>query len=68
VFGFAGVRATTGHLIVDPRLPPQWGALELGLCYRDVPFRLRIEPPAVEIDSDKLELRRAGGRWEVVPT
>jgi trehalose/maltose hydrolase-like predicted phosphorylase len=66
-FGFAGVWATTGHLLIDPRLPPQWNALELGLRYRDVPFRLRIEPQAVEINSDLLELRRTGGRWEVVP-
>jgi Glycosyl hydrolase family 65 central catalytic domain/Glycosyl hydrolase family 65, N-terminal domain len=74
VFGFAGVRATTGHLVIDPRLPRQWSALELGLRYRDVPFRLRIEsarggaPQGVEIDSDALALRRTGGRWEAVPT
>jgi trehalose/maltose hydrolase-like predicted phosphorylase len=68
VFGFAGVRATTGHLIIDPRLPPQWNALELGLRYRDVPFRMRIQPHTIEIDSDALELRRAGDRWQAVPT
>jgi trehalose/maltose hydrolase-like predicted phosphorylase len=66
-FGFAGVRATRGHLLIDPRLPPQWNGLELGLRYRDVPFRLRIEPKTVEINSDALELRRTGGRWEVAP-
>jgi trehalose/maltose hydrolase-like predicted phosphorylase len=66
-FGFAGIWATTGHLLIDPRLPPQWNALELGLRYRNMPFRLRIEPHAVEINSDLLELRRTGGRWEVVP-
>ena len=68
MFGFAGVRATTGHLVIDPRLPRQWSALELGLRYREVPFRLRIEPQGVEIDSDAMALRRTGSQWEVVPT
>ncbi|GAA1798731.1 glycoside hydrolase family 65 protein [Planosporangium flavigriseum] len=64
-FGFAGVRATHRCLVVDPRLPPRWNALEFGLRYRGVPFRLRVEPRGVEIDSDALRLRRTGGRWEV---
>ncbi|MGC9669787.1 glycosyl hydrolase family 65 protein [Planosporangium sp. 12N6] len=67
-FGFAGVRPTQRHLVVDPRLPPQWNALELGLRYQGQPFRLRVEPGGVEIDSDALQLRQAGGRWEVSPT
>jgi trehalose/maltose hydrolase-like predicted phosphorylase len=66
-FGFAGVRATQGHLFVDPRLPPAWRALEIGLRYRGAPFRLRIGSGTVEIDSDALALRRVGARWEVVP-
>nr|WP_277349826.1 glycosyl hydrolase family 65 protein [Planosporangium thailandense] len=66
-YGFAGVRADAERLLVDPRLPPDWNALELGLRYRDVPFRLRIEPGTVEIDSDALVLRRAGRCWEVLP-
>jgi trehalose/maltose hydrolase-like predicted phosphorylase len=67
-FGVAGVRATPRCLVVDPHLPPQWNALELGLRYHGVPLRLRIEPRGVEIDSDGLRLRRAGGRWEVTPS
>lgn len=66
-YGFAGLRAGADRLVVDPRLPPEWNALELGLCYRDNAFRLRIGPRAVEIDSDALVLRRAGAHWEVLP-
>lgn len=66
-FGVAGVRAAGGRLVVDPRLPPGWGALELGLRFRGVPLRLRVAAHTVEIDSDGLRLRPAGDRWEVVP-
>jgi trehalose/maltose hydrolase-like predicted phosphorylase len=66
-FGFAGVRATQGHLLIDPHLPPAWRALEIALRYQGMPFRLRVEPGTVEIDSDALTLRRVGARWEAVP-
>jgi kojibiose phosphorylase len=64
-FGFAGVRASNGRLVVDPRLPPSWNALELGLRFHDEPFRLRIEKRSVEVDSDALALTRVDGHWEV---
>ena len=50
---------------VDPRLPPQWNALELALRFRGEPFRLSIHRHSVEIESERLELRRANGIWEV---
>jgi len=67
-FGFAGVRACRDRVLVDPRLPPRWNALDIGLRYRATPFRLHVEPGTVEIDTDILELRRVGGHWEVVST
>jgi trehalose/maltose hydrolase-like predicted phosphorylase len=66
-FGFAGVSPSGDALVVDPRLPPEWGALELGLRFRGSPFRLRIDRGGVTIDgSSDLMLRRADSLWEVV--
>jgi len=65
-FGFAGVRPGRDALVVDPRLPPEWGALELRLSFRSSHLRLRIEHGGVELDAgDELELLRRNGRWEV---
>ena len=67
VFGFAGVRPRGDSLVVDPRLPPEWGALELNLCFRGSPLRLRIDRSGVELAAgDELELRRREGMTEVV--
>jgi trehalose/maltose hydrolase-like predicted phosphorylase len=67
VFGFAGIRPRGSALTVDPRLPPDWGALELCLSFRRSPLRLRIHRGGVELDAgDELELQRRRGIWEVV--
>jgi trehalose/maltose hydrolase-like predicted phosphorylase len=66
VAGFAGVRPCRDRLLVDPRLPPQWRGLHVCLQYRGIPFRLHIGPGSVTIDSDALQVRRVGERWEVV--
>jgi trehalose/maltose hydrolase-like predicted phosphorylase len=66
-FGFAGVRPRGDVLVVDPRLPPEWGALELRLCFRGSPLGLRIDRSGVELNAcDELELRRHDASWEVV--
>jgi hypothetical protein len=66
-FGFAGVRPGRDALVVDPRLPPEWGAVELRLRYRGSDLRLRIDNEGVELDAgDEVELRRRDERWEVV--
>jgi trehalose/maltose hydrolase-like predicted phosphorylase len=66
-FGFAGVRPRENALVVDPRLPPDWGALELCLSFRGAPLRLRIHRGGLELDAgDELELRRRDSSWEVV--
>jgi hypothetical protein len=66
-FGFAGLRPRGDRLVVDPRLPPEWNALELGLRFRGEPFRLRIERGGVTIDSDALSVQRGNSHWEVAP-
>jgi trehalose/maltose hydrolase-like predicted phosphorylase len=64
--GFAGLRPAGDRLLVDPRLPPSWNALELSLQFRGEPLRLRLHGGGVEVDSDRLKLRRRNGIWEVV--
>jgi trehalose/maltose hydrolase-like predicted phosphorylase len=52
VFGFAGVRASSGGLEVDPRLPDAWDALELRLKFHGHPVRIRIEHERLEVGAD----------------
>lgn len=42
-FGFLGLRPRGEMLAVDPHLPPEWSALELRVCFRGTPVRLRKE-------------------------
>jgi trehalose/maltose hydrolase-like predicted phosphorylase len=68
-FGFAGVRPRGDVLVVDPRLPREWSALELRLRFRGNPLRLRIERTGVSIDAPPaLALRKLDEHWEVVLT
>jgi trehalose/maltose hydrolase-like predicted phosphorylase len=65
VHGFAGVRVGQDRIVVDPRMPPQWNGLHVGLCFRGVPFRLDISHGHLEIGTDALELGHVDGHWEV---
>ena len=65
-FGVAGVRPRNGRLVVDPRLPPEWNALELSLCFHGDPLRLRVDRGGVSVTSDALMIRRLDTSWEVV--
>ena len=42
-FGFGGIRPRGETLIVDPRLPTEWNALEFALRFRGRQLRLRID-------------------------
>jgi hypothetical protein len=52
VFGFAGLRPTPDALQIDPRLPPDWEALELRVRFRGSGVRVRIEPEALTVVAD----------------
>jgi trehalose/maltose hydrolase-like predicted phosphorylase len=52
VFGFAGVRPHKGRLVVDPRLPPRWRALDVRLRFRGSPVRIRIEHDGVDVQAE----------------
>jgi trehalose/maltose hydrolase-like predicted phosphorylase len=65
-FGFAGIRPRGETLVVEPHLPPEWGALELRLCFRGVRLRIRIDRRGVElVAGDELVLHRRDSFWEV---
>jgi trehalose/maltose hydrolase-like predicted phosphorylase len=66
-FGFAGLRVGNDRLLVDPHLPLEWNALELGLRFRNHPFRLRIERSGLSVDSDSVVVSQTDGEWEVRP-
>jgi trehalose/maltose hydrolase-like predicted phosphorylase len=67
-FGFGGVRPRGERLLVDPRLPTEWNALELALRFRGRPVRLRIDRGGVSADSEDWVVAQAGDHWEVIQT
>ena len=67
VYGFAGVRPRNGGVILDPRLPPNWCALEVALCVRGQPLRLRVDHSGVEAIVKGWEVAQTGDHWEVRP-
>jgi trehalose/maltose hydrolase-like predicted phosphorylase len=66
-FGFAGVRPRSGCLLVDPRLPTTWNALELSLRFHDHPLQLRIDHDGVSAAPDSWRVRQTNTTWEVRP-
>ena len=52
-FGFAGLRARSGNLHVDPVLPPQWSGLELRVRFRGAAVHLRKERARLHLTVDK---------------
>ena len=65
-FGFAGCRPTDAGLVVDPRIPPQWEALELRLRFRGVPLFLRLTPTAIEAQAEGEATLVVGGSTHAV--
>jgi trehalose/maltose hydrolase-like predicted phosphorylase len=66
-FGFAGVCPVTDGLLVDPRLPSEWSALELCLRLRGRPLRLRVARDGVSTPSPGWEVRETDTQWKAVP-
>jgi trehalose/maltose hydrolase-like predicted phosphorylase len=66
--GFGGIRPHGEALLVDPRLPPAWNALELALRFRGRPLRLRIDRGGVVAALDGWHVRQADDHWEVTAT
>jgi trehalose/maltose hydrolase-like predicted phosphorylase len=66
-FGFAGIRPRGERLLVEPRLPTEWNALELALRLRDRPLRLRVDRAGVSA-GDGWSVEQVFDHWEVAPT
>ena len=52
-FGFAGLRARSGSLHVDPVLPPQWLGLEVRVRFRGSAVHLRKERARLRLTVDR---------------
>jgi len=66
-FGFGGIRPAGGRLRVEPRLPPEWHALELCLRFRNRPLRLRLDRGGLSTESPGWHIEERKTHWEVVP-
>lgn len=66
-FGFAGIRPRGERLLLDPRLPTEWNALELSLRFRGLPLRLRIDRGGVSAAPEGWAVEQAPEHWEVTP-
>jgi trehalose/maltose hydrolase-like predicted phosphorylase len=64
-FGFGGIRPRGETLIVDPRLPTEWNAVELALRFRGRQLRLRIDRSGVTVAPADWQVLQADGHWEV---
>lgn len=51
VFGFGGVQADEGQVVINPRLPKKWRKLEFNLIHRGDQFAIRILKNAVGISA-----------------
>ncbi|MEX2613510.1 MAG: glycosyl hydrolase family 65 protein [Gaiellaceae bacterium] len=63
--GFGGIRPRGEALVVDPRLPTEWNALEFALRFRSRPLRLRIDRGGVTAAPDSWHVRQVHDHWEV---
>jgi trehalose/maltose hydrolase-like predicted phosphorylase len=66
VFGFGGIRPRADLLLVDPRLPKEWNALEFSLRFRGRPLRLRIDRDGVSTTLGDWQVRLGDAQWEVI--
>ena len=57
-FGFGGIRPRGDALLVDPRLPKEWNALEFALRFRGRPLRLRIDRSGVTATPADWQVQR----------
>jgi len=64
-FGFAGVRPASDRLRVEPRLPPEWNALQIALRFHGKPLQLRIDRQGVSVTQRGWTVERADGYWEI---
>jgi trehalose/maltose hydrolase-like predicted phosphorylase len=52
ILGFAGVNATQGHIIINPRLPDKWISMKFKLAHSKQRFEVEITKEAIIIRAD----------------
>ena len=52
-FGFAGLRPAGDRLRLDPRLPDEWGSLQIRVVFRGARVRIHVGNPTVTVSSDR---------------
>ncbi len=62
VYGFAGVRPRRGRLEIDPRVPPQWRALEVRLRFRGARVQLHCSASRLAVRAEPLAAVLVGGQ------
>jgi trehalose/maltose hydrolase-like predicted phosphorylase len=62
IHGIAGLELRGPNLRVHPRLPPGWDALEFQVCVHGAPFRFRILPDRVVVQTPRTRQVRVGAR------
>ena len=67
-FGFGGIRPRGDAVVVEPRLPPEWNALEFALRFRGAPLRLRIDRRGVTAGPTGWRIQETNDHWEVTPS
>ena len=70
IHGIAGLELRGPNLRVHPHLPPGWDAFEFQVCVHGTPFRFRILPDRVVVQTPRTRRVRVGAqeRWvEVGP-
>lgn len=68
-FGMLGLRPRGSDLMVDPRLPPAWSALNMRIAFRGVAVRIRLEVEVLRVEADGPMAVQVGAanRFEVGP-
>jgi trehalose/maltose hydrolase-like predicted phosphorylase len=64
-FGFGGIRPRGETLLVDPRLPTEWNALEFALRFHGRQLRLRIDRGGLTVAPADWHAYQAHDHWEV---
>ena len=66
--GFGPAWSSGETLLVDPRLPTSWNALEFALRFRGRHLRLRIERSGVTVAPADWHVYQTHDHWEVTTT
>ncbi|HEY2052248.1 MAG TPA: glycosyl hydrolase family 65 protein [Caulobacteraceae bacterium] len=68
VFGFGGLSARGGVVVLDPHLPPGWTRLAFPIRWRERALKFQIQPDMVQVTleaGEPMPIRVAGRRYDL---